>query len=176
MTSFTLQTNRLTLTPFAQADLPELHALFTNPDVRRYLLDDLIVEWDWTVDVVEKSATMFRDLGYGLWAVRETGQRPIIGFCGYWRFEHLPHPLQLIYGLLPAWWGGGLATEAARTVMDYGFQTIGFTGIIAATDPPNQASVRVMERLGMVHLKTADATVYYRRQAASLISQLKYVP
>lgn len=162
MTSFTLQTDRLTLTPFADKDLPQLHALFTDPDVRRYLLDDLIVEETWTADVVDKSATMFRDLGYGLWAVRETRQRPIIGFCGYWRFEHLPHPLQLIYGLLPTWWGRGLATEAARTMLNYGFETVGFTEIIAATDVPNQASVRVMERLGMAHLKTADATVYYR--------------
>ena len=162
MTSFTLQTDRLTLTPFAEADLPDLHALFTDPDVRRYLLDELVVEETWTADVVGRSVAMFQNLGYGLWAVRETGQRPIIGFCGYWRFEHLKHPLQLIYGLLPVWWGRGLATEAARAGLNYGFDTVGFTEIIAATDPPNQASVRVMERLGMVHLTTDDATVYYR--------------
>lgn len=162
MTPFALQTARLTLTPFAQADLPELHALFTDPDVRRYLMDDMVVEETWTADVVEKSIAMFRDLGYGLWAVRETGALPIIGFCGYWRFEHLKHPLQLMYGLLPAWWGKGLATEAARAMLNYGFDTVGFTQIIAATDPPNQASVRVMERLGMRHLETVEATVYYR--------------
>ena len=162
VTPFALQTDRLTLTPFAEAELPELHALFIDPDVRRYLLDDLIVEETWTADVVEKSIAMFQNLGYGLWTVRETGQRPIIGFCGYWRFEHLPHPLQLIYGLLPAWWGRGLATEAARTMLNYGFETVGFTEIIAATDVPNRASVQVMERLGMTHLETDEATVYYR--------------
>ena len=126
------------------------------------------MEETWTADVVEKSMAMFRDLGYGLWAVRETGQRPIIGFCGYWRFEHLKHPLQLIYGLLPAWWGMGLAAEAARTMLDYGFDTVGFIEIVAVTDPPNLASVRVMERLGMTHLETDDATVYCRKQARSL--------
>lgn len=159
---FTIQTERLTLTPFASADLPELHDLFTDPDVRRYLMDDLVVEETWMVDVIDRSVAMFRDLGYGLWAVRETGQRPIIGFGGYWRFEHLKHPLQLMYGLLPAWWNRGLATEAARVLLDYGFATVGFTGIIAATDPPNQASVRVMERLGMTYVETDNATVYYR--------------
>lgn len=162
MLPFTLQTDRLSLTPFAQADLPELHALFTDPSVRRYLMDDLIVDETWMVDVADRSVAMFQDLNYGLWAVRETGQRPIIGFCGYWRFGQLTPPLQLIYGLLPAWWGQGLATEAAHTVIDYGFQTINFTEIIAATDAPNRASVRVMERLGMAHLKTDNTTVYYR--------------
>ncbi len=162
MTPFILQTQRLTLTPVSEADRPELHGLFTDPHVRRYLLDDLIMEEGWTADVIEGSGVMFRDLGYGLWTVREIGQRPIIGFCGYWRFEHLPYPLQLIYGLLPAWWGQGLATEAARAMLRYGVEAGKFTQIIAATDVPNRASVRVMERLGMTHLMTADATVYYR--------------
>lgn len=162
MTPFTLQTDRLTLTPVAEADLSELHALFTDADVRRYLLDETVVEWEWTVDVVDTSTVMFYDLGYGLWAVRERDRRPIIGFGGYWRFEHLPHPLQLIYGLLPAWWGRGLATEAARVMLHYGFDSVGFTEIIAATDAPNRASVRVMERLGMMHFETAGTTVYYR--------------
>ena len=162
MTPFILQTERLTLTPVAEADRPELHVLFINPDVKRYLLDDLIMEETWTADVIEGSGVMFRDLGYGLWTVREIGQRPIIGFCGYWRFEHLPYPLQLIYGLLPAWWGRGLATEAARAMLRYGLELGKFTEIIAATDVPNRASVRVMERLGMTHLMTTDATVYYR--------------
>jgi RimJ/RimL family protein N-acetyltransferase len=167
MNPLTLQTDRLTLTPFTEADQAELHALFTDPDVRRYLMDDMIVEETWTTDVVEKSIAMFQDLGYSLWAVRETGQRPVIGFCGYWRFEHLKHPLQLMYGLLPAWWGRGFATEAARAGLNYGFDTVGFTEIIAATDPPNLASVRVMERLGMTHLETDDATVYYRTSRQS---------
>lgn len=105
---------------------------------------------------------MFQNLGYGLWAVRETDQRPIIGFCGYWRFEFLTPPLQLIYGLLPSWWGLGLATEAARAMIDYGFQTVGFTEIVAATDAPNRESVRVMERLGMIYWKTDDTTIFYR--------------
>ena len=71
MTLFTLQTDRLTLTPFAGADLLELHALFIDPDVRRYLMDDLVVEENWTADVVDRSVAMFQDLGYGLWAIRQ---------------------------------------------------------------------------------------------------------
>ncbi len=172
MASFTLQTDRLTLMPFAVADLPELHAVFTNPDVRRYLLDDLIVDEVWTADVVDRSLAMFHNLGYGLWAVRQTGQLPIIGFCGYWRFEHLPYPLQLIYGLLPAWWGRGLATEAARAGLDYGFETARFTEIIAATDKPNRASIRVMERLGMRSLESDDTILYYRLLQPFSVSEI----
>ncbi|WP_144035942.1 hypothetical protein [Spirosoma fluviale] len=59
-------------------------------------MDYLIMENAWTIDVIECRLA----IGYGLWAVRETGQRPIIGFCGYWWLEPLKHPLPLIYGLL----------------------------------------------------------------------------
>ncbi len=55
-----------------------------------------------------------------------------------------------MYGLWPAWWGRGLATEAAQAVLEYVFEVLGHPVVMAATDPPNVASIRVMERLGMV--------------------------
>ena len=45
--------------------------------------------------------------------------------------------------------GAGLATEAAEAVADYAFDELGFAELLASTDPPNLASIRVMERLGM---------------------------
>ena len=45
--------------------------------------------------------------------------------------------------------GRGLAAEAATAVLDHVFETLGHPVVMAATDPPNVASVRVMERLGM---------------------------
>ncbi len=74
----------------------------------------------------------------------------------------MTYPLQLIYGLRPAWWGQGFATVAARALLDYGSQTVGFADIVAAMYISNEASVRVMERLGMAHWQTNDTTLYYR--------------
>ena len=70
-----------------------------------------------------------------------------------------------MYGLAPAFWGRGLATEAARAVLAHGFGTVGLARVIAATDVPNTASTRVMERLGMrfTHRGTLNGleTVFY---------------
>ena len=55
----------------------------------------------------------------------------------------------MLYGLLPEFWGKGLATEAAREVLRYGFDTGLFVRVYARTDTPNLASIRVLERLGM---------------------------
>jgi RimJ/RimL family protein N-acetyltransferase len=53
------------------------------------------------------------------------------------------------YGLARDAWGKGLATEAARAVVDYGFSALGLAKVWARTDPRNAASVRVLEKLGM---------------------------
>jgi RimJ/RimL family protein N-acetyltransferase len=50
---------------------------------------------------------------------------------------------------LPQWWGRGLATEAARECLRYAFEEVGLGRVVAGADPPNVASLRVIERLGM---------------------------
>ena len=142
-----LSTPRLRLRPLAGGDLDAAHSLWTDPDVRRYLWDDVVIPREQAVAVLAASEADFAAHGYGLWAVcvPETGE--LIGFCGFRPAEE-GEP-ELLYGLAPRWWGQGLATEAAQAVLGYGFDTLGFERVVAATDVPNAASVRVMERLGM---------------------------
>jgi len=77
---------------------------------------------------------------------------------------------ELIYALLPAHWGQGLASEASRRVLRYGFEECGLTRIVAATDTPNQRSARVMERIGMAfderRLYKGLDTVFYSISAS----------
>lgn len=153
-----LVTPRLELWPVQSAHRTELHRLFTDPDVRRYLLDDTIVGIDWVDETIAASQRQFDEFGHGLWAVYQKGQPTLIGVCGY----VVMGQLELLYALLPGHWRRGFATEAARAVVDYGFREAGLTEIIAATDTPNAASFGVMERLGMRSWKTKDGLAYYR--------------
>lgn len=150
----TLTTDRLELRPIEPADLEELHEVFLDSAVRRFLLDDEEMPLAFTRQVIDDSIVGFEsETGAGLWAVRELeqGERaPIVGFVGYREFFEPPE-LQLLYGLLPTVWGRGYATEASRAAIDFGFDECGFDEVIAATDPPNEASIRVMERLGFGH-------------------------
>jgi [ribosomal protein S5]-alanine N-acetyltransferase len=72
----------------------------------------------------------------------------LAGFCGLIHRE-ADAPPELMYALAPEYWGQGLATEAARAVLAHGFEQLQSPRITAASDPPNAASVRVLERLGM---------------------------
>jgi RimJ/RimL family protein N-acetyltransferase len=58
--------------------------------------------------------------------------------------------------LAAEYWGSGLATEGARAVVHYAFQTLGLDEIVATTVFANARSRRVMEKLGMRHTPDDD--------------------
>lgn len=146
-----IDTERLTLRPFAPGDIGELHELFSDRDVRRYLLDDVCVSLEWVEEEVASSQARFAARGCGLWKLTERGQEKIVGFVGFRPFFDPPE-LQLLYGLLPPYWGRGYATEAAAAALAHVFDVMGIEEIRAASDAPNTASIAVLRRLGMEEL------------------------
>lgn len=124
-----------------------MHALWTEPDVRRYLWDDVVIPVEQAREVLEAVERHFLDRRYGIWGVEDGETGGLIGFAGC-RPWGTGEP-ELLYGLRPAWWRRGLATEACHAVLTHVFETLGHPLVFAATDPPNHASVGVMERLGM---------------------------
>jgi ribosomal-protein-alanine N-acetyltransferase len=148
-------TERLVLRAFAAADIDELHVLFTDAGVRRWLLDDQVVPREWVAEEIVQSQARFAEGSCGLWTLRERRREGIIGFVGFRPFFDPPE-LQLLYGLMPSRWGHGLATEAAAAAIDHAFAVLGMREIRAATDTPNVDSIRVLERLGMRELRRSE--------------------
>ncbi|HSR53799.1 MAG TPA: GNAT family N-acetyltransferase [Acidobacteriota bacterium] len=160
-----LTTERLHMRPFRMDDLDQLHEIWTDPKVRKYLWDDEVISKGQALEVVKTSIACFRKNGFGLFAVfPKDDEERVIGFCGY-HFFHRPRQLQLLYGFRPGFWGRGYATEAVRAMIKRGFEKHKFEHIIASSDFPNKASLRVMEKAGMKFLRRAEVggidTVYY---------------
>jgi ribosomal-protein-alanine N-acetyltransferase len=65
-----------------------------------------------------------------------------------WSLE--PRIYELGFHLLPSHWGKGLAAEAARAAIDYGFSTLGAEVLFAGHHPRNDRSRRVLKKLGFV--------------------------
>jgi len=163
-----LESRRLSLLPFALTDLDYLHALWIEPEVRRYLWDDELIPRELAEEVIASSIASFAQHGFGFWkVVRRDSGRPA-GFCGLRHFENEvvgASEVEILYGLTAAEWGQGLALEAARTVLHHAFADRSLARVYAGADAPNAASFRVMERLGMrfdhqVQLQ-AQPTIYY---------------
>ncbi|MEM9541461.1 MAG: GNAT family N-acetyltransferase [Cyanobacteria bacterium P01_E01_bin.42] len=160
-----IQTERLQLSPIVEEDLEEIHQLWTQPSVRKYLWDDLVIPIETTRDIIARNQTALSQLLYGLWGVRPLDEKILIGFCGYWPFFEPPE-VQLIYGLSDRYWRRGLATEMATAAIEFGFNTFQFQQIVASTDEPNIRSLAVLERLGMYREKQkkieGKETIFYK--------------
>lgn len=154
------------LRPLVVSDLHEIHAIWTHPRVRKYLFDDEIISLEAALVEIKKSLLSFEKNRYGLWAVYlRKAPNKIIGFTGYRNF-HRPPELQLLYGLLPKYCGKNYATTLAKIMIKYAFEELHFNEVLASSDAPNIASIKVMQKAGMVFLKRVNIrgidTVYYK--------------
>lgn len=146
MTSTTgavLRTPRLVLTPVRAADVEPLLGHWNDAEVGRYLWDGVPVLAETVRDVVASSERDFSRAGFGVWAVRRTTAGALIGTCG---LRATDDEVELLFSLDPAYRGRGLATEAARVVLDH---AVRLDPVVAFTDAGNVASQRVLARLGM---------------------------
>jgi len=109
--------------------------------------------------MAERIERGFAQHGFGLYALelRETGE--FIGFTGLavpeFDAPFMPS-VEIGWRLAFEHWGRGLATEAARAALRYGFEELGLTEIVAFTVPANKRSWRVMEKIGMTHDPRGD--------------------
>ena len=95
----------------------------------------------------------FETNGFGPWAVEARDEADFIGYVGLLvpNFEaHFTPAVEVGWRLARAYWGRGLATEAARAAVVDGFGRLGLSEIVSFTSPRNVRSIRVMERLGMI--------------------------
>ena len=132
----------------------------------RFLWDGEPVARETVAAVIASSRAAFASGGIGFYAVAlSKSPADVIGFAGLRPTE--ADEVELLYALLPAHWGRGLATEAARAVLDHAFAALPLTRILAGADPPNAASFAVMERLGMIdhaeHESDGKAVRYCRK-------------
>ncbi len=79
-------------------------------------------------------------------ALKDNG--PLIGNCGIRRKPDNDWEADVCYELDPRYWGAGYATEAARALVNFGFQDLGLSRISSWCVAANAASARVLERLG----------------------------
>ena len=141
-----LATARCRLRPVTDEDADALHRHWNDVEVGRYLWDGRPVSRERVREALGESHASFAAAGYGLWVV--TVDDAVVGCCGL-RVSRQGDGIELLYALDRPAWGRGYATEAARAVLDYARATLALPRVVAAVNPANAASWRVLARLGM---------------------------
>lgn len=145
---------RLFLRCFHVADLDAMMEIFGDAEVMRYGPGPQSQDWvrNWLNGCLED---YYRKWGFGLWAVVHKPDRRVIGFCGLTRFDDVDSrvEIELGYRLARAFWGRGLATEAAAATRDYAFRILALPRLVSIIDPHNTPSIRVAEKTGLRYEK-----------------------
>jgi [ribosomal protein S5]-alanine N-acetyltransferase len=162
-------TERLLLRGATGRDLDLLWEIWRDPDVRRYLFDDKPVDRA-TARAVLESALAVAPRGLGLWLV-ERRERPgsigcvallPVGVAAQYD-PTLKDLVEPVAAFAPAFWGRGYAHEALRAVLSYGFDTLGLPMVAGVNDLPNEASDRMLRRLGFAFVHECDGPIYRTR-------------
>jgi RimJ/RimL family protein N-acetyltransferase len=147
-----LRTARLLLREWRDEDAAAFAAMSADPAVMRYLPPP-------HPDAVERMRAHWRRHGFGRFVVEISGDAPFIGIVGLSCVRsELPFApaVEIAWRLMPAHWGQGYATEAAQAAIADGFGRLSLAEIVAFTVPANEASRRVMTRLGMCRDPSQD--------------------
>ena len=90
----------------------------------------------------------YRKLGFGLYLVELKDAGAPIGICGLLKRDSL-EDVDIGFAFLQKFWSQGYARESAAAVMNYGWTTLRLPRIVAITKPQNQASITLLEKLGL---------------------------
>jgi RimJ/RimL family protein N-acetyltransferase len=146
-----LETDRLILRWLEEADAPFILELLNDPDWIRFIGDRGVRTLDDARGYIARGPTaMYQRVGFGLYLTELKSERgPVpIGLCGLIKRDTLPD-VDIGFAFLPAHRGKGYAHESAAAVMALGKERFGLKRIVAITSEDNDASGKLLEKLGM---------------------------
>ncbi len=145
-----LETDRLVLRRIrSEADLSTLYDLFADPEVARYTDTGPFESLAEAEEVMEWIDGIFANHLGMRWALAlKTDEDEMIGTAGYNQWHRWNHSAEIGYDLMRDVWGRGLMVEALRAVLGFGFREMALNRVEADVTVGNEASVRVLERLG----------------------------
>ncbi len=152
-----IETTRLYLRPYTLDDVDETAVILSNPEVMKYSPRGPIPK-DQVKDVTQQILEFFmhhwKQHGFGVWVVVDKATNKLIGHCGLNFLPNTPE-VEVLYRLDQAYRNQGIATEATKASLRYGFAEVKLDKIVAITAPEHTASRRVMEKAGLKYEKEA---------------------
>jgi RimJ/RimL family protein N-acetyltransferase len=151
-------TERLTLRAPTQDDLASLFAIYGDPSTNRFNPSGPLTRIEQAQSLLDGWLAHWQSKGYGQWAIA-TRESPleVIGFGGIDARKYLEvERLNLGYRFAVQAWGQGFATELSQAALEYGFIELQVPEIYAVVRPAHQASIRVLEKVGMQRIDTLD--------------------
>lgn len=144
-----LTTRRLILRKMQKCDAGDMFEYACQPSVTKYLLWEPHANETYTYRYLSYIQSRYRSGDFYDWAVIWRENSKMIGTCGFTRFNLDANSAEVGYVLNPKYWGIGIAAEAVRAVMQFGFSTLNLHRVEAHYMIGNDRSRGVMDKVGM---------------------------
>jgi len=146
-----IHSERLQLIEITWEDLDNIHWLHSFPEVDEYntlgIPDNKEVTRGIMQPTIEDQESEKRKEYQ--WSIRKNNDLEFIGLAGMRVFEERFRMGEIFYKLAPPFWGAGYATESAKALLKFGFESLHLHRIEAGTATENTNSIRVLEKIGM---------------------------
>jgi len=153
-----LETDRLILRWLEPGDAAFILELLNQPSFLHFIGDRGVGTIEEARKYIRQGpGRSYAEQGFGLYMVELKDDLKPIGMCGLLRRETL-EDVDLGFAFLPQFWGQGYAYESTKAVLAHGKADFDLKRIVAVTASDNQASIRLLERLGMRFERTIRLT------------------
>lgn len=154
------ETERLILREIIPSDKEGMFELDSDPQVHLYLGNNPVKDMRRVKEIIQYIRQQYMDYGIGRWAIIEKETNSFIGWTGL-KFNtevvnNRTNYYDVGYRLIKRYWGRGFATESAIPAVDYGFEKLKLTEIIGIADVRNNASRKVLEKIGLHYVGKFD--------------------
>jgi RimJ/RimL family protein N-acetyltransferase len=144
-----LETERLRIRPMSEADVTELHELYSDREAMKYLTTRTPTTVEESLAWVRGKMELQAAEGLSLWSIVEKATGHVIGDCGLQYEDDARTDLGIGFRLRRRSWHQGFAFEASAACLRAGFEQLGVDRIVGITHADNLAAQRLMDRLGM---------------------------
>lgn len=143
-----LQTPRLRLRTITRSDIDAIYRLHADPRAMRYWSFPAWTDPQQALDWFEQRRHHAEREESWPWGLSLIDADELIGIVTLFAVNRMQRRAEVGYQLHPSYWGRGYAQEALRAALAYGFDALELNRVEADIDPRNQASCRLVERVG----------------------------
>lgn len=143
-----LQTPRLRMRTIVRSDIDAIYRLHSDPRAMRYWSFSAWTDPQQAQDWFEQSRHFAEREESWPWGLTLIDADELIGIVTLFAVNRAQRRAEVGYQLHPIYWGRGYAQEALRAALTYGFDALELHRVEADIDPRNQASCRLVERVG----------------------------
>lgn len=152
-----IETERLLLRPFTIEDSIFIIELLNSPGWLKFIGDRHVKTKEQAENyLINGPLKSYSENGFGLSLVQLKNTKTSIGMCGLLKRDYLENP-DIGFAFLPEYTGKGYAYEIAKATIIHANDILKLSRIMAITMPSNKASIGLLEKIGLIYLKTISS-------------------